>query len=116
MIIINQLTDEGLLNIYSKSCSSIARKKTNSAYLPELSLESLQVDNDHILREINHRIPVAYKWEIEKLQHETLTNSAQPGQWYKHHKLGLFKLQIIDHHDYNGPLWVCRAFIGRVYL
>lgn len=115
MITLNQLTDQGLLHIYANSCRILARKKKQPQALPELTLESLQLDQDYVMREINRRTPTSHLWEIDKIKMDLhKTQHIAGGQWYRHLKVGIITLQVIDE-DYTGQ-YNCRCYIKGMYI
>lgn len=114
-IFINDVSDKYLLDLFSNSCRHIVLAKRGRHHM---ELEQLQLDNDHIMREVDRRLPASYRWQIEKIAFEQTTpeKDIRPGNRYKHNTLGMFQLQIVDTVDYNGPIFTVRAFIGRHYL
>jgi hypothetical protein len=116
MIRINEVSDEALLDIYANSCRHMARARRNLSY--EISLEDMQIDNDHIMREIMNRIPSTHKWCVDEIR-KGLTEPARDikaGMQYRHNVIRGLRLQICDEVDYKGPLFSCRAFIGSIYV
>lgn len=93
---------------------SIARKK------PEIyhtKFHDLMKDQMEIEKEITGRMPIDYMWEIEQIKTgvREIKTGIRPGNQYKHVGIGCLRIQVIDEHDYNGPLWSVRVFIYKVY-
>jgi hypothetical protein len=119
MIIIQQITDSQLLQVYTNNCRAIeiARRcgKITATDGESVSLEQLQLDQDHIMREVNNRLSFDYKWEIDKIKSPPANPSQgiKPGNMYKHLLMAKVQIQIVED-DYNQ--WSCRLYVANFYL
>lgn len=123
MITIQQLTDSDLLQVYTTSCRAIALAKAKGRMYAtdgqSLTLEQLQLDNDHIMREVNNRLSFHYKWEIDKINHSTQpAHGIKPGNVYKHTRMGAAKIQVVEAgtNEFSCRLYVSNFYLCRVIL
>jgi|GEM_PF-6835824 len=113
MITINQISDEVLLGLIHTNNVFLHVAKNKKI---GLNAEEIQQDQDRLMREVNNRLPISFKWDFEQIQRSLSPRSGvHPGNYYRHKIIPLLKLQIVEEHDYNGPLWSCRCFAGKLY-
>lgn len=112
---IKDFADDCLLEIYEINARqlSIAKRK------PELYGSKLQQfihDQREIEKEIDGRMSIDFMHELDQLRHGyPAAGTIHPGNLYRHKVLPLLRLQVVDEHDYRGPLYSVRCFIGRAY-
>lgn len=108
-------TDEDLLNIYQINAHqlSIARRKP---HLYAEKIPQFMQDQKEIEQEIEGRVSIDFMHELDQVRHGyTAAGTIHPGNLYRHKVLPLLRLQVVDEHDYRGPLYSVRCFIGRSY-
>lgn len=117
MIRISELDDMTLLDMRTNCMYHQQNIRNKPAQYNALDLKEVAKDLNEIEREIESRLPVSFKWDIEKIQLGLTEPQHRVGEghWYRHKDISLLRLQIVNEYDYNGPLWSARVFIGRVY-
>jgi hypothetical protein len=116
-ILINTCTDEQLLDLYKNSCQAIeiAKRTGKGVYATDgesIALEQLQLDNDMLMREVNHRLPVSYKWEIDKLAHGQPEYKVAAGNRYRHTLVHALVLHVAER---DGNEHSCRMYVVGKY-
>jgi hypothetical protein len=116
-ILINTCSDRELLDIYANSCRAIEIAKRTGRNITatdgeSIPLDQLQKDNDMILREVTYRLPVSYKWEIEKLTHGQPDYKVAGGDRYRHTLVHALVLQVVER---DGSEHSCRLFVLGKY-
>lgn len=117
MMHITDLDDHTLLAMRTNCLQHLANMRKRPAIYHALNRLEVQQDLQQLEREIESRLPVAFKWEVEKIQLGLTQPSHHiaPGNSYRHKVLPVLRLQIVNEYDYNGPLWSARLFIGKAY-
>lgn len=116
MLLVSQLTDADLLEVYTNSCRAMAlAKRTGHIYATDgeaLNLEQLQLDHDQIMREVNRRLP--YRWDLPAIQHrQPPTHGIKPGNVYKHNRMAIVQIQVLED---QGAHYNCRLYVASFYL
>lgn len=122
MILIQQLTDSDLLQVYTTSCRALALAKQQGSAIystdgQHVPLEELQLDHDQIMREVNRRLP--YRWDVNHIINRTPpTHGIKPGNVYKHVLMPKVQIQIVedDNNQYSCRLYAHSFYLCRVIL
>jgi len=117
MIRITDIDNATLLAMRTNCLHHLANMRKRPGIYHAVNRLEVQQDLHQLEREIESRLPVAFKWEVEKIQLGLTQPSHRiaEGNWYRHNVLRLLRLQIVNEYDYNGPLWSARLFIGKAY-
>jgi hypothetical protein len=122
-ILINTCSDRDLLDIYTNSCRAIEiAKRTGKRITADdgesVSLDQLLKDHDMILREVTYRLPVSYKWEIEKLTYGQPDYKVAGGDRYRHALVNALVLQVVerDVNEYSCRLFVLGKYCCRIII
>jgi hypothetical protein len=123
MILIRNLTDAELLAIYQKSCKAISmciklKQPITATDGEQVTLEQLQQDHDQIMRHINSRLPIAYKWELDTLTQTRNKYTVQPGNRYRHVTVKALTLQVVERNanEHNCRLYVLGYYCCRIII